>query len=50
MFSVGQCNASCLGIFVKQPAINRFWKIWVVLRRIYKFYSSGPEKDCRQVQ
>ena len=43
MFGVGQCNASCLGIFVKQPAIYCFWKIRVVLRT-YKFYSSGPEK------
>ena len=31
VFGVRQCNA-CFGIFVKQPAINCFWKIWVVLK------------------
>ena len=40
MFGVGLCNASCLGIFAKQPAINFFWKIRVVLRRTYKFDGS----------
>ena len=45
MFGVGWCNASCLVIFVKQLAINNFWKIQVVLRRTYEFYSSGLEKD-----
>ena len=44
VFGVGQCNASCLGIFVKQLPINCFWKIQVVMRRTSKFYSSGPEK------
>ena len=27
VFDVGQCNASCLGSFVKQLAINCFWMI-----------------------
>ena len=38
MFGVGQCNTFSFGIFVKQHAK-------VVLRRKYKFYSSGAEKD-----
>ena len=45
MFDVGQCNTSCLGFSVKQPAINCFWKIRAVLSRTYKFYSSAPEKN-----
>ena len=45
MFGVWQCNACCLGNFVKQAASNCDWKIRVVLRRTYKFYSSGPKKD-----
>ena len=39
----GQCNDSCLGNLVKQQPINCFWKIRVVLRTTYKFYSSEPQ-------
>ena len=47
MLGMGQKNASSLRIFVQQQAqaINCFWKIRVVLRGTYKFYSSGLEKD-----
>ena len=41
VFGVGECNTSCFGIFVKQQAVNCFWKIWVALRRKYNFNSSG---------
>ena len=45
MFGVGQYNASCLQFLVNSKLNNCFWKVRVVLRRTYKFYSSGPEKD-----
>ena len=35
----------CFGIYVKHAVITCFWKIQIVLRRIYKFNSSGPEND-----
>ena len=34
-----------LGFVFKHVDLYCFWKIWVVLRRTYKFYSSGLEKD-----
>ena len=51
MFGVGRCDASCFAFFVKNAAINCFGKIQMVLRRTYKFISSGPDRtDCRQLQ
>ena len=41
MFGVRHCNASCFTIFLNIQLNNCFWKIWMVLRRTYKFYSSG---------
>ena len=45
MFGVGSTVMLIVWFFVKELAINCFWIILVVLRRTFKFYSSGFEKD-----
>ena len=39
VFCVGQCNAPYLGFFVT-AAINYFWKIRMVLKRIFKLFTA----------
>ena len=48
VFCVGWCNASCLG-FLNISLLIVFWKIWVVLKRTFKFLTAVVLKrtDCR---
>ena len=52
MFCVGQCNASCFGVFFNMQLISCFWMIQVVLNRTFKCFTAVVMKktDCRQVQ